>query len=89
MLLVPSTAVVAETGMRRLRHALKILSEAEKHLRASKNQSTWVTVALLQFGSVESSLLESNDMQSRASYSRGKYSPDCYLNATKGLTARK
>ncbi|KAJ4790582.1 DNA polymerase III subunit gamma/tau [Rhynchospora pubera] len=64
---------LAETGMKRLRHALKILSEAEKHLRTSKNQSTWVTVALLQFGSVESSLLESNDTQSRAGYCRDEW----------------
>ncbi|KAJ3675479.1 hypothetical protein LUZ60_004521 [Juncus effusus] len=61
---------LAEAGMRRLRHALKILSEAEKHLRSSRNQSTWVTVALLQFGQSESSPFPTNDSQSRASFSR-------------------
>ncbi|KAL8260986.1 hypothetical protein R6Q59_025035 [Mikania micrantha] len=29
-----------------LNNSLKILSEAEKQLRASKNQTTWLTVAL-------------------------------------------
>jgi len=35
--------------MHKLRHALKVLSETEKQLRTSKNQATWLTVALLQF----------------------------------------
>lgn len=33
----------------RLREALKILSEAEKQLRVSTDQATWLTAALLQF----------------------------------------
>ncbi|KAJ6800183.1 protein STICHEL-like 2 isoform X4 [Iris pallida] len=41
---------LTDIGMQKLRHALKILSETEKQLRTSKNQATWLTVALLQFG---------------------------------------
>lgn len=47
---------IAEADMQQLSHALKILSEAEKQLRMSKNQTTWLTVALLQLSSVGSSL---------------------------------
>ncbi|XP_020245746.1 protein STICHEL-like 2 isoform X2 [Asparagus officinalis] len=39
----------SEVGIQKLRHALKVLSETEKQLRTSKNQATWLTVALLQF----------------------------------------
>ncbi|KAH6819955.1 AAA-type ATPase family protein [Perilla frutescens var. hirtella] len=41
----------SEAEMEQLRHALKILSETEKQLRMSKNQTTWLTVALLQLSS--------------------------------------
>lgn len=47
---------IAEADMQQLNHALKILSETEKQLRMSKNQTTWLTVALLQLSSVGSSL---------------------------------
>ncbi|XP_031474286.1 protein STICHEL-like 1 [Nymphaea colorata] len=47
---------LTEVELQRLRHSLKILSEAEKQLRMSKNQTTWLTVALLQFGNMEPSL---------------------------------
>uniref|UniRef100_A0A0D9XYN3 DNA-directed DNA polymerase n=1 Tax=Leersia perrieri TaxID=77586 RepID=A0A0D9XYN3_9ORYZ len=54
---------LAEVGVKKLRHALKILSETEKQLRTSRNQATWVTVALLQFGTNESNLTAAtNDM---------------------------
>ncbi|KAL3700077.1 hypothetical protein R1sor_018099 [Riccia sorocarpa] len=51
----------------RLRQALKILSEAEKQLRTSSDQATWLTAAILQFApdrsyqpsSVETSVLAS------------------------------
>ncbi|KAL2651796.1 hypothetical protein R1flu_019924 [Riccia fluitans] len=51
----------------RLRQALRILSEAEKQLRTSSDQPTWLTAALLQFApdrsyqpsSVETSVLAS------------------------------
>ncbi|XP_077227862.1 protein STICHEL-like 2 isoform X2 [Tasmannia lanceolata] len=45
----------AEVDSPKLRNALKILSETEKQLRTSKNQTTWLTVALLQFSAGESS----------------------------------
>ncbi|XP_043703431.1 protein STICHEL-like 2 isoform X2 [Telopea speciosissima] len=51
----------SEANLQKLRHALKILSETEKQLRSSKNQTTWLTVALLQLSSVESSSLDVND----------------------------
>lgn len=63
----------AEVGMQKLRHALKVLSETEKQLRASKNQSTWLTVALLQFNTGESSpLMEISELQAypRITYMR-------------------
>ncbi|XP_057812504.1 protein STICHEL-like 2 [Salvia miltiorrhiza] len=41
--------------LEQLRHALKILSETEKQLRTSKNQATWLTVALLQLSSAGAS----------------------------------
>ncbi|XP_043724241.1 protein STICHEL-like 2 [Telopea speciosissima] len=53
--------VIAEANLQKLRHALKVLSETEKQLRSSKNQTTWLTVALLQLSSVESSSLDAND----------------------------
>ncbi|XVE56669.1 hypothetical protein DITRI_Ditri04bG0029200 [Diplodiscus trichospermus] len=51
----------SEADLQKLSHALRILSETEKHLRVSKNQTTWLTVALLQLSSVESNFLEVND----------------------------
>ncbi|XP_042064665.1 protein STICHEL-like [Salvia splendens] len=38
----------------RLKHALTLLSEAEKHLRVSTERSTWFTATLLQLGSMSS-----------------------------------
>ncbi|KAJ4972535.1 hypothetical protein NE237_005709 [Protea cynaroides] len=51
----------SEANLQKLRHSLKILSETEKQLRSSKNQTTWLTVALLQLSSVESSSSDAND----------------------------
>ena len=42
---------LAEADLQHLSHALKVLSETEKQLRTSKNQTTWLTVALLQLNS--------------------------------------
>lgn len=42
---------VTEAEMDRLKHALKLLSEAEKQLRVSSERSTWFTATLLQLGS--------------------------------------
>ncbi|XWS47850.1 hypothetical protein CRYUN_Cryun13aG0020600 [Craigia yunnanensis] len=51
----------SEVDLQKLSHALRTLSETEKHLRVSKNQTTWLTVALLQLSSLESNSLEVND----------------------------
>nr|CAB3487421.1 unnamed protein product [Digitaria exilis] len=58
---------LSEVGIKKLRHALKILSDTEKQLRTSRNQATWVTVALLQFGTTESNIVaEPNDMHAHS-----------------------
>ncbi|XP_071728366.1 protein STICHEL-like 2 [Rutidosis leptorrhynchoides] len=44
----------SEADLQLLNNALKILSETEKQLRVSKNQTTWLTVALLQLSSAPS-----------------------------------
>lgn len=64
-------------GMQKLRGALKILSETEKQLRSSKNQATWLTVALLELSTLEaSSITEFNSSHpcSEMPYLRGKNS---------------
>ncbi|KAJ8529706.1 hypothetical protein K7X08_036541 [Anisodus acutangulus] len=45
---------LTETELDRLKHALKLLSEAEKQLRVSSERSTWFTATLLQLGSATS-----------------------------------
>ncbi|KAJ0078129.1 hypothetical protein Patl1_36655 [Pistacia atlantica] len=45
---------LTEAELERLKHALKLLSEAEKQLRVSSERSTWFTATLLQLGSVPS-----------------------------------
>lgn len=47
---------LTEDDLERLRRALRILSEAEKQLRASSDQTTWLTAALLQFAPSRSPL---------------------------------
>ncbi|XP_042457750.1 protein STICHEL-like 2 isoform X2 [Zingiber officinale] len=47
--------IASDIGMQKLRGALKVLSDTEKQLRSSKNQATWLTVALLQLSTLESS----------------------------------
>ncbi|GAB2240858.1 hypothetical protein Droror1_Dr00021376 [Drosera rotundifolia] len=49
----------SEMDLQKLQHALKILSDCEKQLRTSKNQTTWLTVALLQLNSGDSDANES------------------------------
>ncbi|XP_030492539.2 protein STICHEL-like 2 [Cannabis sativa] len=51
----------SEMDLQKLSHALKILSETEKQLRLSKNQTTWLTVALLQLSSSTECSSEVND----------------------------
>lgn len=60
--------------LQKLSHALKIFSETEKQLRVSKNQMTWLTAALLQLSSVESSSLDGNDTKLclRSTQNRGE-----------------
>ncbi|RID78686.1 hypothetical protein BRARA_A01482 [Brassica rapa] len=55
------TKHTSEEEIQKLSNALKILSDAEKHLRASKNQTTWLTVALLQLSSTETSSLATSE----------------------------
>ncbi|KAF2598411.1 hypothetical protein F2Q68_00011320, partial [Brassica cretica] len=45
---------LSEADMEGLKHALKLLSEAEKQLRVSNDRSTWFTATLLQLGSIPS-----------------------------------
>ncbi|WCJ41958.1 AAA-type ATPase family protein [Euphorbia peplus] len=45
---------LTEPELERLKHALKLLSDAEKQLRVSSDRSTWFTATLLQLGSVPS-----------------------------------
>lgn len=45
---------MTERELYRLKHALTILSEAEKHLRVSSEQSTWFIATLLQLSSISS-----------------------------------
>ncbi|KAL5544024.1 hypothetical protein UlMin_007808 [Ulmus minor] len=56
-----SSGHTSEADLQKLSRALKVLSETEKQLRVSKNQTTWLTVALLQLSSMEYSSLEGND----------------------------
>lgn len=49
-----SNGRLSETELEKLKHALKLLSEAEKQLRVSSERSTWFTATLLQLGSVTS-----------------------------------
>nr|VDC83406.1 unnamed protein product [Brassica rapa] len=55
------TRHTSEEEIQKLSNALKILSDAEKHLRASKNQTTWLTVALLQLSNTDSSSYAANE----------------------------
>lgn len=54
---------VTDVSMQPLKHALKILSETEKQLRTSKNQATWLTVALLQFSTEDSLYPRTNSLR--------------------------
>ncbi|KAJ6327642.1 hypothetical protein OIU78_014496 [Salix suchowensis] len=48
------TQNLTEAELVRLKHALRLLSEAEKQLRISSDRSTWFTATLLQLGSTPS-----------------------------------
>ncbi|VFQ88487.1 unnamed protein product [Cuscuta campestris] len=51
---------LSKEDMERLRQALKTLSEAEKQLRTSKDQLTWLTAALLQLAPDQQDILPSS-----------------------------
>ncbi|KAK7330579.1 hypothetical protein VNO77_24775 [Canavalia gladiata] len=56
-----SNRYTSEADLQKLGHALRILSEAEKQLRISRNQTTWFTAALLQLSTIEYSSGDAND----------------------------
>lgn len=68
----------AETDLQKIRYALKTLSESEKQLRVSKNQTTWLTVALLQLNSIDPSFSDPNEsrLSVRTANSEGWF---CFL----------
>ncbi|XP_077253080.1 protein STICHEL-like 2 [Tasmannia lanceolata] len=73
----------SEVDLQKLRNALKILSETEKQLRSSKNQTTWLTVALLQFSAKESSsLLNGYDSRTHLKASCQRDSRLCSTSST-------
>jgi len=77
-------SITAEADLQKLSHALRILSESEKQLRISKNQTTWFTAALLQLSSVEYSSADANTTKlcTRAASIRGRldfFFSNCYV----------
>ncbi|XP_020235756.1 protein STICHEL-like 2 [Cajanus cajan] len=58
-----SRRYTSEADLQKLNNALKILSETEKQLRISKNQTTWFTVALLQLSSADYPSVDANDIK--------------------------
>ncbi|KAF5476659.1 hypothetical protein F2P56_003374 [Juglans regia] len=72
----------SEVDTQKLSHALKILSETEKQFRMSKNQTTWLTVALLQLSSVESSSVNANDSKFCLKETQHQDGGFCSLSAT-------
>lgn len=66
--MVGGHALVTEAELERLKHALKLLSEAEKQLRRSSERSTWFTATLLQLGSMTSPDLNHSGSSRRQSY---------------------
>jgi len=59
--------LVTEAELERLKHALRLLSEAEKQLRISSDRSTWFTATLLQLGSTPSMDLTQSSSSRRQS----------------------
>ncbi|CAO2200123.1 unnamed protein product [Urochloa humidicola] len=54
----------ADVDVHKLKNALEILSETEKQLKTTKNQSTWLTAALLQFNMREPYCLDDTAVSS-------------------------
>ncbi|KAJ6427821.1 hypothetical protein OIU84_023261 [Salix udensis] len=61
------TQNLTEAELERLKHALRLLSEAEKQLRISSDRSTWFTATLLQLGSTTSMDLTQSSSSRRQS----------------------
>ncbi|CAK7357228.1 unnamed protein product [Dovyalis caffra] len=61
------TQNLTEAELERLKHALRLLSEAEKQLRISSDRSTWFTATLLQLGSTASMDLTQSSSSRRQS----------------------
>ncbi|KAG5248604.1 STICHEL family protein [Salix suchowensis] len=61
------TQNLTEAELVRLKHALRLLSEAEKQLRISSDRSTWFTATLLQLGSTPSMDLTQSSSSRRQS----------------------
>ncbi|KAL1201229.1 Protein STICHEL-like 2 [Cardamine amara subsp. amara] len=83
------TRHTSEEEINKLSNALKILSDAEKHLRASKNQTTWLTVALLQLSNTDSSSLATNENgrnQRSKDVDLSSTSSDCPVDVVKSET---
>ncbi|KAF4360603.1 hypothetical protein F8388_017629 [Cannabis sativa] len=68
---------LTEAELERLKHALKLLSEAEKQLRISSERSTWFTATLLQLGSVPSPDPNHSGSSRRQSYKTTDDDPSC------------
>lgn len=84
--MVVGHASVTEAELERLKHALKLLSEAEKQLRISSERSTWFTATLLQLGSVPSPDLTHSGSSRRQSSKTTEYDPS---SASREATAYK
>ncbi|CAL0306765.1 unnamed protein product [Lupinus luteus] len=82
-----SSRHTSEADLQKLNHAVRILSETEKLLRISKNQTTWFTAALLQLNSVEYSSVDANDTKSclRVASTRDR---DCCSTSSAGESVK-
>lgn len=69
------SCLVNKSELGRLKHALKLLSEAEKQLRTSSERSTWFTATLLQLGSMPSPDLTQSGSGRRQSCKTSDYDP--------------
>ncbi|OMO65458.1 hypothetical protein COLO4_31209 [Corchorus olitorius] len=77
---------LTESELERLKHALKLLSEAEKQLRVSSERSTWFTATLLQLGSFPSPDLTQSGSSRRQS---SKTTEDDPSSTSREVTAYK
>ncbi|XP_057738535.1 protein STICHEL [Arachis stenosperma] len=75
-----------DSELERLKHSLKLLSEAEKQLRTSSERSTWFTATLLQLGSMSSPDLTQSGSSRRQSC---KTTDDDPSSASREVTASK